>query len=151
MVEAATNTEQQSPISKEKEILVKEENFFASHKPANYVGILTNHDISTVSRLYPEIIDGMLLYYSFAEKDEMDPLSEEWFLARHFRNLYATGTLLTNVQIEEIRNNMSNGVYVLRVFFDLAGKERNDLRVLIQLCLTSCLFQLIFLYNRLFP
>lgn len=111
MVERTEGQNGDSQIAQEKEVLAREEDFFASHEPGNYVGILTNYDISTVSRLYPEIIEGIQLFYGFVEQDETDPASEQSFINRHFRNQYATGRLLKNDEVIQIREDMSAGQY----------------------------------------
>lgn len=111
MAEREQEPQGDSKIKREKELLSKEEDFFATHKPGNYVGILTNHNISTVSRLYPQIIEGMLLFYGYVEQDETDPSSEQSFINRHIRNMYATGTLLPNEDVEKIRSDMADGKY----------------------------------------
>jgi len=111
MIEADRYSESQTPISREKEILTKDKEFLASHKSGGYVGILTNYDVSVVSWLYPEIIQGMSIFYGFIEKDETDPLSAEAFISGHIRGSYGNGRLLSNDEVKKIRETMEEGTY----------------------------------------
>ncbi len=121
MLERPEGQNSDSQIAEEKGILAREEDFFATHPPGNYVGILTNYNISTISRLYPEIAHGMQLFYGFVEQDETDPASEQSFLNRFIRNRYANGTLLSDDDIEQLQADMKDGKYSLQY---LAYKKR---------------------------
>lgn len=93
----------------EKELLKKEINFLRGRDKNLYIGVLTNSNIDVISSIYPSVADGLLRIYGFIDADAMDPLSPQGFLNRYVRGAYTSGQLLTNDEIEKLRDKLNNG------------------------------------------
>lgn len=104
-------TEVLSSITQEKEILRKEADFFNGKSRRDYVGVLTYSPVETVTTLYPQIITGMFHLYNYLEGVYIDPSSQEGFLERYLRTKYYAGDLISDEEVNKLRENIREGKY----------------------------------------
>lgn len=104
-------TPENLPIGIEREKIKKEAEFLNGAKNREYVGLLTNTPLDNILTAYPKIAQGMILLYNYAEGNTIDPATKEGFLDRHLKTLLYAGRLITDEEVERMREDINKGTY----------------------------------------
>src|SRR3989344_685643 len=80
----------------------------------NYVGTHTSQFFSPITSFYPVVLIGISQIYNFLDVSNLSSNEQAIFLQSYLRNKFRMGKILTNEQIEEIKEKIKKGDYFLQ-------------------------------------